>query len=131
MHPSQPGELMVDTEFGQVEAELKRDFGPENVNGKRLGDRRQVFRLISVGLPEGCMPGASDVLLVYSAPSTTPDILVSQVPTLPNGRTPKNVNPTTIDGEPWFNYSVQWTWNPSESIWRNVMRKLLRFASPD
>lgn len=131
MYPPEPSELMPDPEYAQIEGELKRDFGPENVRDKRLADRRQVFRLTSVSLPEGCNPATSDVLLVYSAPSATPEILVGKAPTLPNGQPPKNVNPTTIDGEPWFNYSVRWAWNPSETIWRNVIRKLMRFASPE
>lgn len=131
MHPPEPGELMADPEYAQIESELKHDFGPENVNDKRLQDRRQLFRITSVDLPEGCTPGKSDVLLVYSGPGATPEILVRQAPSLPNGRSPKNINPTTIDGEPWFNYSVRWAWNPSEPIWRNVIRKLMRFASPE
>jgi len=122
---------MVDAEYAQIEGELQRDFGPDSVQDKRLSDRRQVFRLKAVEYPGGCSPASTDVLLLYSAPSAAPDILVNKVPTLPNGRQPKNVNPTTIDGEAWFNYSVQWTWTPSEPIWRNIMRKLMRFASPE
>lgn len=131
MHPAQPRQLMVDPEYALIEGELRRDYGPDNVKDKRLVDRRQAFRLIGVGLPEGCQPPSSDVLLIYAAPNTTPEILVGRAPTLPNGRAPKNINPTTIDGEPWFNYSVQWSWNPSESVWRNVTRKLMRFASAE
>lgn len=131
MHPAQPGELMVDPEYAPIEGELKRDYGADRVNAKRLADRRQLFRLSSVSLPEGCSPSASDVLLIYPAPAAAPEILVEKAPSLPNGRAPKNVNQTTIDGEPWFNYSVRWSWNPSESIWRNVERKLMRFASPE
>jgi hypothetical protein len=122
---------MVDPEYVPVESELKRDFGPENVKDKRLADRRQTFRLSSVPLPNGCNPATVEVLLLYAAPSAAPDILVSKAPTLPNGSQPKNVNPTTIDGEPWYNYSVRWTWSPSDTIWRNVMQKLMRFASPE
>lgn len=122
---------MADPEYVPIENELKRDFGLENVRDKRLPDRRQAFRLSSVPLPNGCNPATAEVLLLYSAPTAAPDILVSRAPTLPNGRQPKNVNSTTIDGEPWYNYSVRWTWNASETIWRNVMQKLMRFASPE
>jgi len=113
-----------------IESEVRRDFGTETITRKHLPTGEELFRISPVSAPEGCRPPEIRVLLLYRGPSGPPEVLVEPAPTLSNGNPAANIRPKQVDGETWNDYSVQWTWIPEEPIWRNVKRKLMRFASP-
>lgn len=113
-----------------IETEVRRDFGSDSLTRKHLPSGEELLRISPVATPDGCRPTSIRVLLVYHAPSAPPEVLVDPAPTLSNGQPAANIRPKQVDGETWNDYSVQWSWNPSDSIWRNVRRKLMRFASP-
>lgn len=116
--------------FAAIDAEVRRDFGADSLTRKRIPSGEELFRISPVNAPDGCRPSVIRVLLVYRSPSSPPEVLVDPAPTLSSGGPAANMRPKQVDGETWNDYSVQWSWNSSESIWRNVRRKLMRFASP-
>jgi hypothetical protein len=119
---------MDDPRFESIYTSLRLDFGSENVDSKSLPDGRRLFRIRGVPAPSGCKPGVVRILLVYAAPDAIPEILAEPGILLPNGRVPKNLNPTTYDGEAWVTFSAQWAWDPTLSIERNVLRRVWRFG---
>jgi hypothetical protein len=119
---------MENPRYELIEVELKGDFGSDNVDAKTLPDGRRLFRLRNVHLPQGCKPEAARVLLVYANPSAVPEILAEPGILLPNGNVPRNLNSTSYDGEAWVTFSAQWSWDGSQSIERNVRRRIWRFG---
>ncbi|MFZ0892613.1 MAG: hypothetical protein WB778_04145 [Thermoplasmata archaeon] len=113
--------------IGAIRAELEGSFGPQAIVYKATADGRHLFKIERVPLPPGCNPPATEALLVYPPGSDTPEIYARQGIVLPNGAAPKNTYPTVIEGEAWMKWSAQWSWNSSESITVNLMRKIWRF----
>ncbi len=120
---------MAPGSYDGVEAEIRRDFGNEVVTSKHLPSGQLLFRIADVQTPRGCQPSRVQVLLVYDDPARPPEVLVSPFPTLSNGNPTPNPYPKLVDGETWYHYSVRWNWEPTEAIWENVRRKIMRFAS--
>lgn len=115
--------------FTPLESEIRRDFSSDVVTRSQSTSGRVRFLITNVQTPDGCSPRTIRVLLVYSSPSEAPLVLVDPLPTLSNGSPTPNPRPTQVDGEVWQDYSVRWSWEAGESIWMNVRRKLMRFAS--
>ena len=115
--------------YEAIKLELDRDFPRESITRKPVPPSQVLFRITEVPTPAGCTPTRIRVLLVYSSATQPPEVLIDPWPTLANGSPAPNSRPKQVDGETWYDYSVKWSWEPSQSIWENVRRKIMRFAS--
>lgn len=122
---------MIPDPFTARRAQLIDYFGGDSVSEKHLPDGRHLFRIAAVRLPTGCTPPSIPVLLVYANPQAVPEVLVKPGIRLASGKVPRNMNPATIDGEPWSSFSANCPWNPSESIGMYVLRRVWRFRQSD
>ena len=117
--------------FARPRSQLVDYFGEDRVSEKHLPDGRHVFRIAGVPLPAGCVPSSTPVLLVYTDPQGAPEVLVKPEIRLAGGKVPRNMNPLTVDGEPWSSFSANCPWNPSESVSIYMLRRIWRFRQPD
>lgn len=116
--------------YEEITRELRRDFPEESVVRREIPPNQVAFVVSNVPTPTGSSPAHIQVLVLFSAPSQPAEVLVDPLPTLSNGTPcPNPKPPRQIDGKVWQDYSVQWSWDPSLSIWANVRRKLMRFAA--
>jgi hypothetical protein len=110
--------------------ELKRIY-PE-VSTKTLQDGSYLVRVCKVGLPKGCNPETTDVLLSFQLSQEVPSgRYVKDQVRLPNGKTP-GYNATTIDGETWYGFSYNFLWNgTTDPMYQYVESMLTRFAKSE
>jgi hypothetical protein len=112
--------------------ELQSFYGKDNVVCK-IVDNTTLVRVKSAQLPVGCKPEKTDVLLTFPQQQDSPaKRYVKENVRLPNGNTPRNFNPTMVDGETWYDFSYGFQWNPqSDPMYQYVESALHRFAKTD
>ncbi len=112
--------------------ELQILYGKENVTSKTV-DGTTLVRIKSAQLPTGCKPERTDVLLAFPPQQDTPaKRYVKETIKLPNGNTPRNFNPTMLDGEAWYDFSYAFQWNgATDPMYQYVESALHRFAKTD
>jgi hypothetical protein len=112
--------------------ELQTLYGKDNVTSK-IVDGTALVRIKGARLPQGCKPEKTDVLLAFPQPQDSPvKRYVKENVKLPNGNTPKNFNPTMVDGETWYDFSFAFQWNPTaDPIYQYVESALHRFAKAE
>lgn len=88
-----------------------------------------MVKLPRVFLPDGCHPGETTVLILLDERQPTPQLFIKQVPTLPNGITPRSVSAVPVAGESWntFSFNQPWDENVHTAI-QFVEGRLRRFA---
>lgn len=104
-----------------------------NVDMKTLQDSITAVRIKNAQLPSGCTPDKTDVLLLFPPNQDTPSKrYVKENVKLPNGKAPKNLNPTQVDGETWYDFSYNFPWSPqTDTMYQYVESALHRFAKTE
>ena len=112
--------------------ELQTLYGKDNITSK-IVEGTTLVRIKSVELPQGCKPEKTDFLLAIPQQQDTPSKrYVKENVKLPNGNTPRNLNPTMVDGESWYDFSYAFQWNPTtDPMYQYVESALHRFAKTD
>lgn len=112
--------------------ELQTLYGKDNVTTKVV-DTTTLVRIKSAKLPLGCKPEKTDVLLAFTQQQDTPTKrYVKENVKLPNGNAPRNLNPTMVDGETWYDFSYAFQWNQAtDPMYQYVESALHRFAKTD
>lgn len=85
-------------------------------------------KLPGVRFPEGCQPDHSQALVVLDPSQPVPNLLVRDIPHLPNGAQPRSTNSVTVLGEGWYQYSFDLKWNETHLAVQFVEGRLRRFA---
>ncbi len=117
---------MTPKNVARIIDELAREYsGPARLQegGKTL------IRLPEVFFPDGCDPTSTPALVVLDEQQPAPQLLLKQVPTLPNGKAPKSVSAVTAAGDSWHSFSFNQPWDENtHSAVQFVEGRLRRFA---
>ena len=106
--------------------ELKRLYS--DIRSKTLPDGTGLVKIGTAKLPVGCTPPSTDVLLVFPPGQNTPSArYVKDIVKLPNGSTP-GFSPTIVEGETWYTFSYNFSWNPRDPMYQYVESLVTRFA---
>ena len=91
-----------------------------------------LIRISRVGLPKGCNPEGTSVLLAGSAGQARPQIYVRPGIKLPNGRLPRSTSTVQLQGEAWMQFSYAFSWDKdSHTLVQLVEAALRRFAKSE
>jgi len=119
------------TNEGLAEAleQLKQSYGDVTTAAGGLGPT--LIRIKDVGLPKGCAPGSTPVLLVVQE-GQRPLLYVKGGITLPNGRAPRNYTANQVVGEEWWSFSYSFSWDENAyTLVQFVEASLRRFAKTE
>jgi hypothetical protein len=118
---------MDDATRAAIGSEVSAAFRGHAVVDKALQDGRVAYKVEGVPLPPGCKPERSDVLLVYNSRTEPPTMYVRDSIVLRNGAVPRNLTPTQIDGELWYQFSANYSYDNSKPVSVYVYGRLGRF----
>ena len=91
-----------------------------------------LLRLHSVSYPQGCSPGESEAIVVLEQSQPAPQLLLKEIPTLPNGKTPRSCSPVPMGGETWHTFSFNQPWHEdTHTALQFVEGRLRRFAQDE
>lgn len=113
----------------QVIGDLVSTYG----DGVRVGREgpRTLVRLSEVGMPPGCRPPATPMLLVFDPDQPKPVPYVQPGQLLANGRAPRSTSTQMVGGESWMQFSFNIPWTEGQSILRFITAARQRFAQND
>ena len=108
-------------------ADLKDAYGAVSVTKGSGGET--LIRLHDVGLPRGCSPPTTPVLLVLRPGQSRPQIYVKPKIKVPNGVNPRSTSVVAVEGEEWLQFSYSFPWDESShTLMQFVEASLRRFA---
>ena len=110
-----------------IRSDVAVAFGRHTVVDKVLQDGKVACKVEGVPLPPGCKPEKSDVLLVYNSRTEPPAMYIRDSVILRNTAAPRNLTPTQIDGEPWYQFSANYSYDISKPVSALVYGRLGRF----
>lgn len=94
--------------------------------------RKTLIRVPKIIFPDGCNPTDTSAVVLLEEQQPTPQLFIKQVPTLPNGKTPRSVNPVPLAGETWHSFSFNQPWDENtHTAVQFVEGRLRRFALND
>lgn len=112
----------MDTEI----SDLKEAYG--SIALATAADGRRLIKIDDAGLPHGCRPASTPVLLVLQNGSR-PQVFVKPGIILSNGVTPRSTSPVSVEGEAWLQFSFNFPWTEgSHTLVQFVAASLRRFA---
>ena len=91
-------------------------------------ETRTLVRLNEVGMPPGCRPQGTTMLLVFDPNQEKPLPYVQPGQLLANGREPRSTSTQMVGGESWMQSSFNIPWAEGQSIMRFVAAGRQRFA---
>ena len=120
---------MTNEALAEALEELRQSYG--EVNTAAGGPGQTLIRIKEVGLPKGCTPGSTPVLLgVQDGPR--PVLYVKGRITLPNGRAPRNYSASQVAGEEWWTFSYSFSWDENtHTLLQFAEASLRRFAKTE
>lgn len=90
---------------------------------------RTLLKLGPVNLPQGCIPGTTEALVILDPAQAQPRVVVKDKPKTPRGIDPRNVNPETVGGEGWYGFSYRVPWDETRHTAEQFIESALaRFA---
>jgi hypothetical protein len=91
--------------------------------------QKTLIRLPRIFFPRGCNPSETSALVVLDEQQPAPQLLIKQVPTLPNGITPRSTGTVSVAGETWNTFSFNQPWDEdAHTAIQFVEGRLRRFA---
>lgn len=117
-----------------MKAENRRRFLDELASAYRdavstVEGTRTLVKTSGVGLPKGCAPPQTAVLVVIEDAQAAPQLYLKQLPKLPNGRDPRSTSPVQFGGETWYTFSFNQPWDEDRhTALQFVEGRLRRFA---
>lgn len=87
----------------------------------------QFLRLARAGLPTGCKPETTEVLLMVKG-TERPAIYVKPGIVGPHGGPPRSCTESLVEGEAWLQFSYQFPWDSADGLVKFVATALRRFA---
>ena len=87
-----------------------------------------LVRIKNLAAPSGCSPNQTEFLLVLSPQQDVPIARYVKDPITLVGGTRPNYTPTLVDGEPWYTFSYNFQWSPSDPMYLFVESAMTRFA---
>jgi hypothetical protein len=120
---------MTNEALAEALEQLKQSYGDVTTAGG--GPGQTLIRTKEVGLPKGCAPGSTPVLLVVQE-GQRPQLYVKGGITLPNGRVPRNYSASQVAGEEWWTFSYSFSWDENaHTLVQFVEASLRRFAKTE
>jgi hypothetical protein len=91
-----------------------------------------LIRINCVGLPKGCNPAGTPVLLAWPAGQARPQIWVKPGIKLPNGASPRSTSTVQLEGEAWMQFSYSFAWDKdSHTLVQLIEAAMKRFAKSE
>jgi hypothetical protein len=70
-------------------------------------------------------------MLSFTGREEAPTFYIKDAVALRNGSAPRNLTPTQVDGEPWFQYSANYPYDPAKPVSSFVYGRLGRFVQSE
>ncbi len=111
----------------QAIAALVATYGTDHVHQAIEGSRTLV-KVDGVGMPPGCQPAATAMMLAFDPAQPKPIPYVQPGQLLANGKVPTSTSNTIVGGESWMQFSFNIPWEERVGIARFIAAARQRFA---
>lgn len=120
---------MTDEHFNDELERLKAAFGVVETS---LESGQRLVRIADVGLPKGCSPSRTSVLLRLPAADGRPEVFAQTGIKVTGNKDPRNTSTVLVAGQSWMQFSYKFDWDEKHNtLDQFVAAALQRFAKAE